>query len=78
MMNMANKKEYSKPTVKAVRWDMKEALCDTTYLCSPCVVVRDQEGTTRRDIIRDIGSGTTEWHDVEGTASINSWPSGSR
>lgn len=75
---MANKKEYSKPTVKAVRWDMKEALCNTTYLASPCVVVRQPSGNTRINFFPTISSGEMEWHDAEGTASTNSWPSGSR
>lgn len=67
MMNMANKKEYSKPTVKAVRWNMKEALCDNVYVNSLCIkVVDDDNENIRIDHRLSRDEGGIQW---------NEWPS---
>ena len=76
---MANKKEYSKPTVKAVRWNMKEALCNTFCEASPCIIVIDESGAnTRIDYRNSYTEGEIGWHDMNDVPSANSWPSGSR
>ena len=70
MMNMANKKEYSKPTVKAVRWNMKEALCSTVYEASPCIiVVGDEQSATHHEHIYNKGKGTVTWHEFGSNSS---------